>query len=161
MSHGIKVPVEGSDDEYISRMCRCTSSQRWHGGDGRNDCVWVKQCQGRCSGELNGCLPWQLLRLFKIKLLNKDGAFITYWLALVLTTISENSGNLDSISKFVLVRKTLATVALQVFSVGNIVRYAHVISEIVTRRKTADECNEQWIVNCHIYQATWNDVYTC
>jgi hypothetical protein len=57
--------------------------------------------------------------------LNKAGAFIEYWLALVLTTILENSGNLDSITKFVQVRNALAAVAFQVFSVGNIVSYTH------------------------------------
>jgi hypothetical protein len=43
-----------------------------------------------------------------------DGAFVEYWLALALTTIPANSGDLDSISKFVNVRKALAVVALQV-----------------------------------------------
>jgi len=70
---------------------------------------------------------WQLQRLFKIKLQNEDGAFVEYWLALVLTTIPENSGNLDPVSKFVQLRKAPAAVALQVFSVGNIVGCAHVI----------------------------------
>jgi len=58
--HGIKVQVEGLDGERISQMCRCTGSQSWHGGDRRNDWVWVKQCPGRCYGALNGRFPWQL-----------------------------------------------------------------------------------------------------
>jgi hypothetical protein len=53
-----------------------------------------------------------------------------YWLALALTTTPENYGDLDPISKFVQVRKAPAAVALQVFSVGNIVGCAHVIPEI-------------------------------
>jgi len=58
--HGINVQVEGLDGERISQMCRCTGSQGWRGGDGRNDRVWVKQPPGRCYGTLNGRLPWQL-----------------------------------------------------------------------------------------------------
>jgi hypothetical protein len=115
--HGINVQVEGLDDERISQICRCAGSQSCRAGDRRNDWVWVTQRPGRCYGALNGRLPWQLQRLFKIKLLNVDGAFVEYWLALVLTTIPENSGNLDPVSKFVHVRKAPAAVALQVFSV--------------------------------------------
>jgi hypothetical protein len=157
--HGIKVQVEGLDGERISQMCRCTGSQSWCGGDRRKDWVCVKQRPGRCYGTLNGRLPWQMQPLFKIKLQNEDGAFVEYWLALALTTIPENSGNLDPVSKFVQVRKAPAAVALQVFSVGNIVGCAHVIPEIATTSKPGDGRNEQWIVNSHIDLATWNDVY--
>jgi len=104
-------------------------------------------------------LPWQLQRLFKIKLQNEDRAFVEYWLALTLTTISENSGNLDPISKFEQVKKAPSAVALQVFSMGNIIGCAHVIPEIATSSKTEDKRNERWIVNSHIHLATWNDVY--
>jgi len=58
--HAIKVQVEGLEGERISQMCRCTGSQSWHGGDQRNDRVWVKKRPGRCYGVLNGRLPWQL-----------------------------------------------------------------------------------------------------
>jgi hypothetical protein len=121
--------------------------------------VWVKQRPGRCYGARNGRLPWQLQRLFKIKLLNEDGAFVEYWLALVLTTIPENSGNLDPVSKLVQVRKAPAAVAFQVFSVGNIVGCAHGIPEIAACSKTDDERNKRWIVNSHLDLAAWNDVY--
>jgi len=120
--------------------------------------VWVKQHPGRCYGALNGRLLWQWQQLFKIKLLNQDGAFVEYWLALALTTIPENSGNLDPILKFVKVRKAPAAVALQDFSVGNIVGCAHVIPEIATSSKTGDGQNERWIVICLIDLASWNDV---
>jgi len=159
MYHGIMVQVEGLEREPISQICRCTGSQSWHGGDQWNDWVWVKQRPGRCYGALNGRLPWQLQRLFKIKLQNEDGAFVEYWLALALTTIPENSGNLDPVSKFVQVRKAQAAVALQVFSMGNIIGCVHVIPEIATSSKTGDGWNEGWIVNSHIDLATWNDVY--
>jgi len=109
---GIKVQVEGLDGECISQMCQCTGRQSWHGRDQRNDWVWVTQCPGRCYGALNGRLPWQLQRL------------------------PENSVNLDSISKFVQVRKTPAAIALQVFRVGNIVGCMHIIPEIATSCKT-------------------------
>jgi hypothetical protein len=121
--------------------------------------VWLKQRRGRCYGTLNGGLPWQLQRLFKIKLQNEDGAFVENWLALALTTIPENSGNLDPVSKFVEVRNAPAAVALQVCSVGNIVGCAHVIPEIATTSTTGDGWNKRWIVNSHTDLATWNDVY--
>jgi hypothetical protein len=89
--HGIQVEVEPLDGERISQMCRCTGSQSWRGRDRLNDWVWVKQHPGRCYGVLNGNLPWQFQRLFKMKLLNEDRAFVEYWLALVLNTIHENS----------------------------------------------------------------------
>jgi hypothetical protein len=108
---------------------------------------------------LNGLLPWQLQHLFKIKLLNEDGTFVEFWLALVLTTITEISGNLDPVSKFVEVRKAPAAVAVQVFSVGNIIGYAQVIPEIATFSQTGDGRKERWIVNSHTDLVTWNDVY--
>jgi hypothetical protein len=158
--HCIKVQVEGLDVERISQLCRCTGSQRLRGGVRLNDWVWVNQRPGRCYGSLNGCLPWQLQPLFKIKLQNEDGAFVEYWLALALTTLPEISGNLDPVSKFVHVRKALAAVALHVFSLGNIVGCALVIPEIATSCRTGDGQNKRRIVNSHIDLATWNDVYT-
>jgi hypothetical protein len=157
--NGIKVQVEGLHGERISQIWRYTGSQSWHGVNRRHDCVWVTQRPGRCYGALNGRLPWQLQRLFKVKLLNEDGAFVEYWLALALTPIPENSGNLDSASKFVHVRKAPAAVAFQDFSVGNIVGCADVIPEIAASSKTGDGRNARWIVNSHIALATWNDVY--
>jgi hypothetical protein len=159
MYHGIKIQVEGLDGEHISQMCRCRESQSWRGVDRQNDWEWVKQHPGRCYGALNRRLPWQLQRLFKIKLQNEDGAFIEYLVALALTTIPENSGNLDPVSKFVQVRKAPAAVALQVCSVGNIVGCAHVIPEIATSSKSGDGRNERWIVNSHLDLEPWNDVY--
>jgi len=88
--HGIRVQVEGLYGELISQMFRCTESQNWHGEDRQNDWVWVKQRPGRCYGVLNGYLPCQIQRLFKIELLSEDGAFVEYWLALALTTLPEN-----------------------------------------------------------------------
>jgi hypothetical protein len=157
--HGINIQVEGLEGERISQMGRCTGSQSWRGGDRRNNWVWLKQRLERCYGTLNGRLLWQLQRLFKIKLQNEDGAFVEYWLSMALTTIPENSGNLDPLSKFVQVRKAPAAVALQVFSVGNIGGYTHVIAEIATCTKTGDGPNERWIVNSHADLATWNDLY--
>jgi hypothetical protein len=99
--HGIKVHVEGLEGERISQICQCTESQSWHGGDRRNKWVWILQHPGRCYAAQNGRLLWQVQQLFKIKLLNEDRAFVEYWLALLLTTIPENSGNLNPISKCV------------------------------------------------------------
>jgi hypothetical protein len=108
---------------------------------------------------LNGCLPWQLERLFKIKHQNEDWAFVEYWIGMALTTIPENSGNLDPVSKFVQMRQAPAAVTLQVLRVGNIVGWAHIIPEIATSTKIGDGRKERWIVNSHIHQETWNDVY--
>jgi hypothetical protein len=78
---------------------------------------------------------------------------------MALTTIPENSGNLDPVAKFVQLTKAPAAGALQVFSVGNIVGCAHVIPKIATSSMTRDRRNERCIVNSHIDLATWNDVY--
>jgi len=115
--HGITVQVKGLQGERISQMCRCTGSQSWCRGDRRNDWVWVMQRLGRCHGALTGRLPWQVQRLFKIKLQNTEGDFVEYWLDLVLTTIPETSGNLDPVLTCVQGRNAPATVALQIFSV--------------------------------------------
>jgi hypothetical protein len=98
-------------------------------------------------------------RLLKIKLHKKDGACFDYWLALALTTIVENSGNKDPVSRFVQVRQEPAAGTLQVFSVGNIPCCEHVIPEIATSSKTGDGQNERWIVQINTDLATWNDVY--
>jgi len=82
-----------------------------------------------------------------------------YWLGLALTTIPENSGNLDLVTKFVQVRITPAVIALRVFSMGNIVGCTHVIPEISTSSKTGDRQNDGCIGNSHIDLATWDDVY--
>jgi hypothetical protein len=68
-------------------------------------------------------------------------------LALALTIIPENLGNLDRIGKFVQLRNSLAAVALHDFSVGNIVGFTYVIPQIATSCKSGDRRNEQWIVN--------------
>jgi hypothetical protein len=155
----IKIQVQGLDGERISQMCRCTRSQSWRAGDGQNDWVWVKQRPGRGDGALNGSLPWQLQRRFKMKLQNENGSFIEYWLALSHTTIPENSGNLDPVSKFVQVGKAPAAVALPVLSEANILSCDNVIPEIATRSKSGDGRNEPCIVNSHIDLGTWIDVY--
>jgi hypothetical protein len=157
--HGIKVKVEGLEGERISQICRCTGSQSWHGGDRRNGWVWVKQCPRRSYGALNGRLPWQPQQLFKINLLNEDGAFVEYWLALALPTIPEDWGNLDPSSKFLLVRIAPAALTLHLFRVGIIVRCTQVFPEIATSCKTGEAWNKGWISNSHIDPATWNDVY--
>jgi len=159
IQYDIKVQVEGFDGELISQMWLCTGSQSWREGDRQNNWAWVKQCPGRCYGALNGRLRWQLQQLFKIQPLNIDGAFIEYRLALALSAIPENSGNLDPVSKFVQVRKAIAAAALKVCSIRTIVCCAHLIPEIATSSKTGDGQNERWIVNRHIDLATWNDVY--
>jgi len=79
---------------------------------------------------------------------------------LALTTVPENSGNLDPISKFLQVRMAPVAVDLQVFGIGNIVSCAHRIPEITTGSKTGDRRNKGWIDHPNIDLATWNDVYS-
>jgi hypothetical protein len=76
----------------------------------------------------------------------------------VFKTIHENLGNLDPVSNFVQVRTAPPAIALQVFSVGDIIGYMHVSPERSTSSKKADDRNEQWIVNTHIDLPTWQDV---
>jgi len=45
--YGINVHVEGIEGECISRICRCTGSQSWRGGNRWNDWVWVMERPGR------------------------------------------------------------------------------------------------------------------
>jgi len=158
--HGIKVQLEGLEGKYIPQICRYTSSQSWHGENRQNDWLWVKQCLVRCYGVLIGHLLWQLQRLFNMYLLNNDGAFVEYSLALAITTIPENSCKLDPNSKFVQVWEAPAAGALQVFSVGNIFGGAHVIPEIAIISNTGNRRNEWWIGNSHINLPTSNDAYT-
>jgi len=157
--HSIKFRVQDLEGKHISRIWQCTESWSWQGEDGQNNWVWVKQHQGRCYGAINGRLLWQLQRRFKIKLQNEDGTFIEYSLALVLTTIPGNLGNLDPVLQCVQVGKVPVAIALQVFRVGIIVDWAHEIPEIATSSKAEDGRNVRWIVNSHWDLATGNDVY--
>jgi hypothetical protein len=157
--HGTNVQVAGLEGECGSAVCRCIGSQSWYGQNQRNDRVSVMQCFGGCYGALNGHLPWQQQRLFMIKNLKEDEAYVEYWLALALTTIPENSGQLDPVSQYVQVRKAPAPVTLEVVNMGNIVSCAQVISKITTSSKTGHGVNERWFVNSHIDLTTWNDVY--
>jgi hypothetical protein len=74
----------------------------------------------------------------QINLLNEDRAFVEYWITLAFTIIPENSGNLDCILKCVEVRKTQAAIALQVFSMGNIVGCVQGMPDIATSSQTGD-----------------------
>ena len=61
-----------------------------------------------------------------------------YWLALALTIIPENSGNLDPVLKFVQVSNAPAAVVLPVLRMGIIVGCIHVIPEIANSSMTGD-----------------------
>jgi hypothetical protein len=90
---------------------------------------------------LNARLPWQLRRIFKLKLLTEDGVCVEYCFTQARTTIPGDSGNFNRVSMFVQVRRAPAAVSLQVFSVGYIVGCAHVIPGIATGSKTGDGRN--------------------
>src|SRR6266404_1433650 len=97
--HAVKVEVNDMDGERKMQMCRCTGQQLWRGGQTRNDWVWVRQRPGPVYGALHGRLPCQLLRLFKLRFRNDGGYWVDHWIAFARTTVAENSGNIDPISK--------------------------------------------------------------
>jgi hypothetical protein len=76
----------------------------------------------------------------------------------VLTTIPENLGKMDLICNIVQVRKALAAMALEVFSVGNLVGCVHIIPEIATRPQTGGGHHQRRRFNSHIDLVTLNDV---
>ena len=155
--HAIKVEVDDLDGDKKTQMCRCTGEKPWRGAQKRNDWVWVRQRPGPVYGALRGRLPCQLLRLFKLRFRNDGGIWVDHWMAFALTTVAENSGNVDPISKLAQVRVPPTSRArYQVFSAGNIVGCAHVIPEKPSKDPTM---NERWVVNSHIDLMTWNEVY--
>jgi hypothetical protein len=91
-----------------------------------------KASPAKCCEALNVHLSWQLQWDFKMKILNMVGSFVEYWLALALTILHDNLGNLDSVSKCVHVGNPLVAVALKVFGLGNIVEYTQDITEKTT-----------------------------
>jgi len=157
--YDIRIPLEGLDREHITQMCQWRETQRESGADRRNDWVWVKQCPWRCDDAVNGRLLWLLQRVLKITLQNMDAAVVEYILALTLTTIPENSGNLDPVSEFVQVRNAPAAIVFLLFRVGNIVGCALVSPEIAATSMAGHGQTKRWIVNSPIDLATWNDVY--
>jgi hypothetical protein len=80
-------------------------------------------------------------------------------LALALARITENSGNIEPISKFAQRGNAPAAAAFHVFGVGNIVACVHVIPEIASSSMNGYRRNKRWIVNSHRDLVTWNDVY--
>ena len=155
--HAIKVEVDDYDGERKTQMCRCTGNQHWRGGESRNDWVWVRQRPGPVYGALQGRLPCQLLRLFKMRFQDDDGYWVDHWMTFARKTIAENSGKLDPVSQFAQVKAPSTSGATyQVFTVGNVVGCPHVIPE---KPFTDPNKNERWIVNSHIDLMTWNKVY--
>ena len=155
--HAVKVVIDDMDGERKTQMCRCTGEKPWRGAQKRNDWVWVRQRPGPVYGALHGRLPCQLLRLFKMRFRNDSGCWVDHWMAFARTTVVENSGNIDPISKLAQVRVPPTSRAqYQVFSAGNIVGCAHLIPE---KPFTDPSMNERWVVNSHIDLMTWNEVY--
>jgi hypothetical protein len=155
----ILVQLEGVDSARISEIGGCPARQTWRGGDQHNDWVWDNQHLRLCYGPPNGRVLWQLQSIFKIKLLNYDGALVENRLALALTMIPVNYGNSNPISRFVAVRKSPAAIAVQVSSVGNIHGCGHTIPGIVPSCNTGDRWNEPLNVNSHIDLAASHMVY--
>jgi hypothetical protein len=72
----------------------------------------------------------------------EDGVLIESWLALALTLITENSGNLNPVSKLVQVTGVPAAIALQVSSIRNIISYVYIIPEIAISSRNEDRQTE-------------------
>jgi len=140
--HCSKVQVDSVEGERLSQICRCTGSHTWHGREQLNNWVGLTHWARRCYDGVNAHLSSQLQRLSEIKLLNEDGAFVEYWLALALTTMPWNSGNLDPVSKLVQVWQALAWFAMHVLSMGNIVRSTRIFLEIVPSSNTGARWNK-------------------
>jgi hypothetical protein len=60
---------------------------------------------------------------------NYDRKYVEHWIALALTTIPENPGNLDPVSKFSQVRLAPPATIYKIFTAENIIGCARVISE--------------------------------
>jgi hypothetical protein len=156
--HRSMVPVEGLEMwTHISNVSMYRKKQMAR----RGPTEWLREGWARlgtCCIALNGSLLCQQQEQWKIKLLNENGALVEYWLAVVLTTIPGNSGNVDPVSTFVETTKSPVAVALQVLKVVNIVSCVHVIPWITTSSMTRDWLYEWLIVNSHIDLASWNNV---
>jgi len=63
---------------------------------------------------------------------------VEYWLAIILTTLPENSGNLDPLSKYVQVSTEPLANDLDVWSMQNIVDSKQRCQQIANRKQSAD-----------------------
>ena len=158
--HGLEVKTSNMHGEETAQRLRCTGDNGWYSGTARNDWVWVQIAQRRDGKELpykalQGRLPYQMLRLFKLQVVHARGSD-TFWLAYVHLTKPANGGMPEKASKLVRVVKPTSGVVNAVISAGNIVGAAHLIPEepISSGRE-----NKGWIVNSHIDLAAWNNVY--
>lgn len=158
--HGLEVKTSNMHGEETAQRLRCTGDNSWYSGTARNDWVWVQIARRQEGKELpykalQGRLPYQMLRLFKLQVVHARGSN-TFWLAYVHLTKPANGGMPEKASQLVRVVKSMSGEVNAVISAGNIVGAAHLIPEepISSGRE-----NKGWIVNSHIDLATWNDVY--
>ena len=77
---------------------------------------------------LQGRMPYQLIRLFKLRILHPRG-MTTFWLAYVELTRPANGGMPERASKLVRVVKLTSGDGFVVISAANIVGAAHLIPE--------------------------------
>jgi glucokinase len=96
-----------------------------------------------------------MLRLFKLRVVYPHGEN-TFWLAYVEVTQPANGGMSESASQLVRIVKQSSVNAYAVISAGTIVGVAYLIPEEPFWSKLE---NRGWIVNTHIDQANWNNIY--
>ena len=112
-------------DERIIQKLRCTGDKRWYSGAARHDWVWVQTLQLKESHKaLQGCVPYRMLRLFKLRVVHPRGTN-TFWLAYVEVTKPANGGMPENAAQPVTVVKPSSGGAHAVISARHIVGAAH------------------------------------
>jgi len=152
----MRVPLTNMYGEKMIQYVRCTGEKSWYRQPARRDWVWVKvskqwEDQVPPYGVLRGCLPYRLLKLFK---LTADGGPI--WCAFVQTTTPAAGGMPERVSRMVKVTKHMTGSGYAVISGDIISGAAHLIPE---EPDCSEILNKAWMVNSHIDLATWNEVY--
>lgn len=158
--HGLEVKTSNMHGEETAQRLRCTGDNSWYSGTARNDWVWVQIARRQAGKDLpykalQGRLPYQMLRLFKLQVVHPRGSN-TFWLAYVRLTKPANGGMPEKASQLVRVVKPTSEEENAVISAGNIVGAAHLIPE---EPISSQKENKGWIVNSHIDLGTWNEVY--
>ena len=160
--HGVEIRTWDMHAEETSQRLRCTGDKGWYSGGARYDWVRVQIARKRDGRELpynplQGRLPYQMLRLFKLLVVHARGQRgETFWPAYVELTKPANGGMPERASRLLRVVKPTTAEVDAVISAGKIVGAAHVISD---ESATSRSQNKGSIVNSHIDLATWNDIY--
>ena len=127
--HGIQVPVTNMHGDQVIQTVRCTGMQIWHGQSPQNDWVWMwtlrpREGQEPANKVLQGCIPYRLLKLFKLQVLGS-----LFWCAFVQITIPSGGGIPEGASGMVGVKEARKGSGYMVISGGNITGAAYYMME--------------------------------